>query len=99
MFYTQGLWPLLERQERKFFQSVQFLMGIAPALSPYRIPWNPYRWIVMTHEAGASYDYRTQEWREFHDHYHVGLNVGAGHGWPERGYCGADVGTCQKLPR
>ena len=76
-------------------------MTAAPQLEDYwdDLSGGPYRFIVMTHEAGASYDYRTQEWREFHDHYHVGLNVGTGHGLPERGFCGADVGTCQKLPR
>ena len=59
----------------------------------------PYSYVVRTHEPGASYDYRAQEWREFHDHYHTGLNVGAGHGLPERGFCGADVGTCQRQRR
>ena len=56
----------------------------------------PYRYIVMAHVEGASYDYRLQEWREFHDHYHTGRKAP---GALEKGYCGADVGTCQKLPR
>lgn len=76
-------------------------MSAAPQLEDYwqDLSGGPYRYIVMTHEAGSSYDYRAQEWRDHHDHYHVGLDVAKGFGLPEKGYCAADVGTCQKLPR
>lgn len=75
-------------------------MSTAP--HPYRtadLSGGPYNYVMIERVAGSSYDYRAQAWREFHDHYHVGLNVGAGHGLPEKGYCGADIATCQQLPR
>ena len=73
-------------------------MTAAPQIEDY---WDdlsdaPYRYIVMTHVEGASYDYRAQEWREFHDHYHTGRKAP---GALAKGFCGADVGTCQNLPR
>ena len=56
----------------------------------------PYSYIVIERRNVPSYDYRAQEWREFHDHYHTGRTAP---GALEKGYCGADIATCQKLPR
>ena len=58
----------------------------------------PYARIVLARVPGASYDYRAQVWRDHHDHYHVGI-VRAGEGVPTRGFCGADVDTCQGVSR
>ncbi len=58
----------------------------------------PYARIVLERVAVPSYDYRAQVWRDYHDHYHV-RRISADRTLPTRGFCGADLETCQGVSR